>query len=118
MVLLQELPDGITITKHSGSSAQLDDDDEWLDDPLYLEWLQALDKVLAPLEAPGGLKGIEDNPPEFIPSPAPKTSIWEVSYYDEHGEIFEETHVTLAEDVDLIRALIVAKNRLRAGRTI
>lgn len=44
--------------------------------------------------------------------------VWEVSYYDEYGEIFDETQVILAEGKDLVRALLFARNRLRSRRKL
>jgi hypothetical protein len=112
--LLQDLPEGITITKCSGPK-QPPTDAVWMDDPVYTQWLQALDKLLEPSQREGGLRNM--TPPEFLPPPT-EGPVWEVTYYDEYGSTFDDTHVVLAEDADLVRALLCAKNRLRVGRAL
>lgn len=116
--LLEELPEGICLMRHAEPKHPPMDGDliDW-DDPGTKRWLQDLDEVLRPSqeEPDYDFSNLPDPPPYEPPKLGP---VWEVSYYDEYGEHYEETWVTLAEDRDLIRALLVAKNRLRSNRAL
>jgi hypothetical protein len=52
------------------------------------------------------------------PDGIPFKPVWEIAYYDEYGERFEDLHVVLAEETDLVRALLKARNRYRSGKAI
>lgn len=114
--LLDELPEGICLMRHAEPRG-VPDLEEVIDTPEFSKWIQELDDVLRPSQEDPGydFSGLPD-PPEYEP---PKQGpVWEVSYYDEYGEHFEESWVTLAEDRDLVRALLMAKNRLRGNRAL
>lgn len=116
MKLLDELPEGICLSKHADPKLPtLEETDP--NDPGYQEWLKNLDKALKPSQEDPNydFSGLPA-PPEFEPpKPGP---IWEVWFYDEYGESYDDTYVTLAENRDLVKALLLAKNRLRAGRAL
>lgn len=117
MRLLKELPPGIQLMKCDDDARGLADalDDEE-DGPAYLAWLRELETRLGPSQEPGfDLSKLPDPPPVPVVRPRPR---WLVSYYDEYGEMYEDTEVDLAEDPDLVRALLLAKNRLAAGRKL
>lgn len=121
MRMLEELPAGISLVKCETASYPPDlatalDDEEGLDERPYHDWLQELDRALAPSQEPGiDLSDIDV--PDFV-TPPDTGPVWLVSYYDEYGSTYDETNVDLAEDKDVIRALVAAKNRLAAGRKI
>lgn len=113
--LLEELPEGICLMRHAEPKhPNLTID--W-NEPGHQEWLRELDAVLRPSqEDPDYDFSDLPDPPAYVP---PKVGpVWEVSYYDEYGEHYDETWVTLAEDRDLIKALLLAKNRLRGNRAL
>jgi hypothetical protein len=121
--LLDDMPVGFQISKCESPRAIVDmadqlDAEEGEERQPYRDWLRKLEGALAATQVPGfDLSKVPDDLP-LPPSPESPIEgpVWCVSFYDEYGESYDDLHVDLAEDPDLIRALVLAKNRHLAGR--
>lgn len=117
--LLNDMPCNIHISKYDEPRAIPDlgalvagEDDA--DEKPYQDWLRELDVALGPSQEPGFDLAEFDSP--CMPPPKQEGPVWWCVSYDD--QTHDDTPVDLAEHTDLVRALLIAKNRLAAERRL